>query len=225
MTPPTRILIVEDDPRALKAMVKLLGAVADFRVVDAVQSGELALSRLVDPWPAGPPNVVLMDLELPGIGGVETTRRLLEQASAMRPRLEIDVLVWTSFADEDHVFEAMRAGAAGYLVKGAPRERLVRAIGEIAAGGTVLEPRLARRFWDYFRGLDRGAPVPMVLSSEELEILQLVAKGLSNAQVGEAIGAGRRSVRTVLTRIYDKLGARSHVEAVVIAVRRGWVRV
>ncbi len=214
-----RVMVVEDQPRVLKAVVKLLEAAPEVAVVAAAASGEQALARLAAPWPDGAPEVVLMDLELPGIDGVATTRAMRERAPAA-----LDVLVLTSFEDEDRVFEAMRAGASGYLVKGAPPEKIVAAILDVAAGGTVVEPRLAKRFWNYFRGLDvaKGASEPK-LTDAELEILRFVAKGLTNAEVGAAIGAPRRSVRTMLGHIYEKLGARSHVEAVVIALKKGLV--
>ena len=214
-------MVVEDQPRQLKALVKLLASAPGLVVAAAAQSGEEALARLAAPWPQGAPDVVLMDLELPGKDGVETTREL-----KLRPAAP-DVLVLTSFEDEERVFQAMRAGASGYLVKGAAPSRLFAAIADVAAGGTVVEPRLARRFWLLFRGEEPAAGVTGdagTLTEPELEVLRMVAKGLSNAEVAHALGTERRSVRTVLGHVYDKLGARSHVEAVVIAVRRGLVR-
>jgi DNA-binding NarL/FixJ family response regulator len=160
-----------------------------------------------------------MDLELPGASGIETTRSL-------KQLLDADVLVLTSFEDEQHVFDAMRAGASGYVVKGASAARLIEAIVEVEAGGTVIEPRLAKRFWSFFKGVQepRKPEVPD-LTPLEHEILSMIARGLSNEEAGRVISLDRRSVRTQLGHIYQKLGVRSHVEAVVKALKLGIIEI
>jgi DNA-binding NarL/FixJ family response regulator len=211
MDDPLRVYIVEDDARQLKAVQKLLGARSEVRLAGAALSAEAALRDL----PGTPCDVLLMDLELPGQDGIEATRAV--KLLAAPP----EVLVLTSADDEEHVFQAMRAGASGYVVKGASGDKLVAAIVEVAAGGTVIEPRLARRFWEYFKGVQEPAKAGPVLSGLEREILFAVAKGLSNAEVGGVVSLDRRTVRTHLGHIYAKLGVRSHVEAVVAALRLG----
>jgi len=119
----------------------------------------------------------------------------------------------------------MRRGAAGYLVKGVPADRLRESILSVEAGGTVIEPRLAKAFWQYFKGVESPPREEPLLDAEELELLNLVAKGLSNAETAGVLGTRRRSVRTRLEKIYDKLGARSHVDAVVVALKRGLISV
>jgi DNA-binding NarL/FixJ family response regulator len=116
----------------------------------------------------------------------------------------------------------MRAGASGYVVKGAKASRLIEAIVEVDAGGTLIEPRLARRFWAYFKGVQepRKPSVPE-LTPLEHEILSVIARGLSNEEAGRIVSLDRRSVRTQLGHIYAKLGVRSHVEAVVKALKLG----
>jgi DNA-binding NarL/FixJ family response regulator len=222
---PVTVLVVEDQPATLKSVVKLLNTFSEVRVVATAMTGEAALVEAA----RARPDVVLMDLELPGMDGIEVTRRLKASLDG------IEVLVLTSFEDEDKVFEAVRAGASGYLLKRMPGPRIVEAIREVAAGGTVVEPRLARRFWAYFKGLEPAAraadaaPPPgsaearAGLSDPELEVLRLVARGLSNAEVGQVLGIERRSVRTHLAHLYAKLGVRSHVAAVVEGLKRGLV--
>ena len=131
---PIPVFAVEDNPPTLKALRKLLSGREEVALVGTAVSGEGALAAV----PAAAPRVVLMDLELPGASGVETTR-------ALKAACDVEVLVLTSFEDEQHVFDAMRAGASGYVVKGAQAGRLIDAIVEVDAGGTVIEPRLARR--------------------------------------------------------------------------------
>ena len=188
---PIPVFVVEDSAQALKALRRLLSGRPEVRLVGAAASGEEAL-RLAPP---AAPRVVLMDLELPFVSGIETTR-------ALKAVADLEVLVLTSADDEQHVFDAMRAGASGYLVKGTKADRLVAAIVEVDAGGTVIEPRLARRFWAYFKGVQepRKPSVPD-LTAMELEILQMIARGLSNEEAGRVISLDRRSVRTELGHI------------------------
>ena len=208
---PIPVFAVEDSPPTLKALRKLLSGREEVRLVGTATSGEEALKEV----PGAAPRVVLMDLELPGASGIETTRRLKESSDA-------EVLVLTSFEDEDHVFDAMRAGASGYVVKGAQAGKLIEAIVEVEAGVTVIEPRLARRFWQYFKGVQepRKPEVPQ-LTEIEREILSMIARGLSNEEAGRIVSLDRRSVRTQLGHIYEKLGVRSHVEAVVKGLKLG----
>ena len=208
---PIPVFAVEDSAEAMRALRKLLSRREEVRLVGTAASGEEAL-RLA---PAAAPRVVLMDLELPGASGIETTR-------ALKAVADLEVLVLTSFDDEQHVFDAMRAGASGYLVKGAPAGRLIEAIVGVEAGGTVIEPRLARRFWAYFKGVQEPRkPAVPELTPVELEILMMIARGLSNAEAGRVVALDRRSVRTQLAHIYTKLGVRSHVEAVVKGLKLG----
>ena len=215
---PIPLFAVEDSAPTLRALRKLLSGREEVQLVGTATSGEEALRGIVEA-PAARPRVVLMDLELPGASGIETTR-------ALKAACDLEVLVLTSFEDEDHVFEAMRAGASGYVVKGAKASRLIEAIVEVEAGGTVIEPRLARRFWAYFKGVQepRKPSVPE-LTPLEHEILSVIARGLSNEEAGRIVSLDRRSVRTQLGHIYAKLGVRSHVEAVVKALKLGIIEI
>ena len=208
------VFAVEDNAPTLRALRKLLAGREEVQLVGSATSGEEALRGIVEA-PAARPRVVLMDLELPGASGIETTR-------ALKAACDLEVLVLTSFEDEDHVFDAMRAGASGYVVKGAPAGKLIAAVVEVEAGGTVIEPRLARRFWAYFKGVQEPLkPQAPQLSEVERDILFAIARGLSNEEAGRIVQLDRRSVRTQLGHVYEKLGVRSHVEAVVKALKLG----
>jgi two-component system response regulator DegU len=125
------------------------------------------------------------------------------------------------------VYEAIQAGASGYLVKRVGPEKIRSAIDEVMAGGTVLEPIIAKRFWNYFQSIQgekgKAATNPWELTEVEFDVLRYVAKGLSNAEVGRVMTLQRRTVRTHLTHVYRKMGVNSHVEAVVLALRAGIV--
>jgi DNA-binding NarL/FixJ family response regulator len=207
------VFAVEDSAPALRALRKQLSGREEVQLVGAAASGEEALRTI----PQAGPSVVLMDLELPGASGVETTRAL----KALDLRCE--VLALTSFEDEQHVFDAMRAGASGYVVKGASTAKLIEAIVEVDAGGTVIEPRLARRFWAYFKGVQEPRKEGPELLPVERDILFAIARGLSNEEAGRIVQLDRRTVRTHLGHIYQKLGVRSHVEAVVRALKLGLI--
>ena len=212
---PIRVFVVEDQPKLLRALTKFLGTREEVELVGSAMSGEDALEAI----PEACPNVVLLDLELPGMDGLEVLRRLKPKHP------EIEILILTTFDDETRVYEAVQSGAAGYLVKRIAHEQIVDAVREVWAGGTVIESRIARRFWNYFQSVKGGASEPSAhgFTDLELDILQFLAKGLSNAEVGQVMSIERRTVRSHLGHIYRKLGVSSHVEAVVKALKLGLV--
>jgi len=211
-----RVLVVEDQPALLKNILKLLSAFPAVTVVGSAMDGETALVEVEKLKP----QVVLLDLELPGMNGIQVTAKL-------KPRHpEIEVLILTTFDDEQKVYEAIQVGASGYLVKRVSAEKIVSGIVDVWNGGTVLEAQIARRFWNYFQSVQaQSAPPkdPWGLSALELELLRYMAKGLSNAEVGSVMQLERRTVRTHLSHVYRKMGVNTHVEAVVLALRQGLV--
>ncbi len=216
MSERTQVAIVEDQPILLNSLVKLLGNFREIEIRGCYTSGEEAVRSLI----SRPPHAVLLDLELPGMDGIEVIR-------AVKPKLpELAILVLTTFDDEAKVYEAVTAGASGYLVKRIPVERIVSAIAEAMAGGFVVEAAIARRFWNYFHSLERKAPIqdPYSLTPDERDLLQYVAKGLSNAELGKLLELDRRTVRSRLGHLYKKLGVSSHVEAVVKALKAGLIQ-
>jgi DNA-binding NarL/FixJ family response regulator len=209
------LFVVEDQAPVLKNVVKLLSSFPEVELVGTAMTAEEALTEL----PKSQARVGLIDVELPGMDGLTLVGEL---KSAL---VSCELLVFTTFVDEQKVFEAMQRGAAGYLVKGGPVERLRAAISAVDQGGTVIEPRLAKTFWQYFKGVEAPPRPDASLTPDEIELLELVAKGLSNAEAAQVLGLQRRNVRTRLQKIYDKLGARSHVDAVVVALKRGLISV
>jgi DNA-binding NarL/FixJ family response regulator len=196
--------------------VKVLGTFPELELVGTAPDGETAVEDIVRLRP----QLVLLDLELPGFNGIEVTKRVKRRAS------EVEILILTSFEDEQKVYEAIQAGASGYLVKRVGPEKIRSGIREVMEGGTVLEPIIARRFWNYFQSVQakpQKPENPWGLSPVEFDVLRYVAKGLSNAEVGQVMTLERRTVRTHLSHIYRKMGVHSHVEAVVMALRAGIV--
>lgn len=218
---PVRIALVEDQPALLKQLQRALSRFEELEIVATAQDGERAVELL----PEARPDVVLLDLELPDFNGIEVTRRLLRRIP------ETAILILTSFDDEQKVYEAIQAGASGYLVKRVGPEKIRASIHEVLAGGTVLEPLIARRFWNHFQSVGPGAGTagqepaavtdPWDLTPTELEILRFLAKGLTNAEVGEVLTLEVRTVRRHLARLYRKMGVDSHVAAVVAGLRAG----
>lgn len=195
-------------------LVRTLAQAPDFQVMGEAPSAELALAALGP----GTCDVLLLDLELPGMDGIALVGRLPP------PPAGPEVLILTTFADADRVFEAIRKGAAGYLVKGVDADRLCEALREVAAGGTIIEPRLARRFWNLLEASRGHAdPSALGLTTEEVDVLALVARGLTNPEVGATLGTSRRKVKSHLESIYRKLGVAGRVEAVLKASSVGLV--
>jgi len=226
---PIRVFVVEDQTKILKAQLRLLESQPELQIVGTALSGEAALEQL----PQASPHVVLLDLGLPGMSGIEVTRKI----KADLPRVEI--LIFTIFDEEDKVLEAVRAGASGYLLKGATADKIVEAIKEVQAGGTVIQPNLARRLLRHFRvgeaqaGARAPPPAPdpepekrqPPLSQRETEILQLIAKGVSNTEAAQVLGLSKATIRTHLEHIYAKLEVTNRVEAVTEGIRKGLISV
>ena len=227
-TPPIRLLVVEDQPQILRHQLKLLEGFPDLVLCGSARDATEAL-RVLD---EARPDVVLLDLGLPDRSGIEVTAEIL------RRRPDTEVLIWTVFEEEDKVLEAIRAGASGYLLKGTPAARLVEAIREVHSGGSIIQPQLARRLLRRFKpssaaeapteaaaGLPGDPADRRTLSPREREILNLIARGLSNADVAQALSLSRATVRTHLEHIYEKLEVSNRTEAVTEGIRQGLIEV
>ncbi|MBI3183913.1 MAG: response regulator transcription factor [Myxococcales bacterium] len=214
---PIRVYVVEDQTKILKNQLKLLEGSADLEIVGTALSGETALEEVG----RVKPDVMLLDLGLPRMSGIDVTR----QVKASLPSVEI--LIFTIFDEEDKVLEAVRAGASGYLLKGAPADKIIEAIKEVHAGGTVIQPNLARRLLKHFRVEDSEPPEPALkpLSDREKEILQLIAKGVSNSEAAKLLSVSKATIRTHLEHIYHKLEVTNRVEAVTEGIRKGLISV
>ena len=213
-----RVLLCDDQELVRAGFRLILDLEDDMEVVGEACDGRACLAEVA----RSAPDVVLMDIRMPVMDGIESTRRLVAASSAAR------VLVLTTFGLDAYVYEAVRAGASGFLLKDVPRDQLVAGIRVIARGETLLAPRLTRRLLERFVAAPppaTGVPVQLArLSARELEVLGLVAEGLSNAEIADRLVLGEATVKTHVARILTKLDLRDRVQAVVLAYETGFVR-
>ncbi|KRE63548.1 response regulator transcription factor [Nostocoides sp. Soil756] len=218
-TEPIRVVIADDQALVRAGFRLILESEPGLAVVGEADDGAHALAVCA----AQDPDVVLMDLRMPEVDGLEATRRL--QASHSRAK----VLALTTFDTERYVYEALRAGASGFLLKTAPPDRLVAAVRQVHAGEALLAPSITRRLIeDYVRrpgpGPARTAGPLAHLTERETEVLRLVARGLSNAEIAERLFLGETTVKTHINRLLAKLPARDRVQAAIAAYEHGLVR-
>ena len=202
-----RVLIADDHPIYRNGIRALLASVSDFEVVGEAATGEEAIAEAAD----SQPDVVLMDLQMPGIGGVEATRQILFASPHIR------VLVVTMFEDDYSVFTAMRAGARGYIVKGANSNDMLRAIRAVGSGEAIFSPAIAVRLMNFF-----AAPRPAIpaqtfpeLSDREREILDLIAQGASNTDIANKLALSPKTVRNHVSNIFSKLQVADRAHAII----------
>lgn len=200
---PTRIAIVEDNQEVLKNWARLVNATPGFQCVAACGTGEAALEQL----PAWQPDMVLMDINLPGISGIECVARL-------KPVLNrTQFLMITAYGDNERVFQALQAGASGYLLKRTSPPELVAAIKEMLTGGAPMTSEIARLVVEKFRQPAAAPSDNFHLTSRELEVLVLLAQGYANMEIATQLVIGPETVRTHLKNIYGKLHVRSRTGA------------
>jgi DNA-binding NarL/FixJ family response regulator len=208
---PTTISIVEDNDQLRATLVRLLNREEGFQCLSDYGDAEAALAGL----PKDRPNVVLMDINLPGINGVECVRRL-KQAMP-----EILAVMLTAYEDTENIFNALAAGAAGYLLKRAPRDELLAAIRDVAKGGSPMTPHIARLVVQSFqKAAPAAAPATENLSTREQEVLDCLSKGFLYKEIAEKLGISYETVHTYIRRIYEKLQVRTRTEAVAKFLRR-----
>jgi len=207
------VAIIEDQRRTREGLAALLAGEADLAVVGPYESMEAALPPLL----ARPPDVLLCDIALPGMSGIEGVRRL----KAAWP--ELQALMLTVHSDDGHVFEAICAGASGYLLKDTPPERLVAAVRELAAGGAPMSSEVARRVLALVRTVAPPPASEHELTPREHDVLRALAEGHSYKTAAKALGMALDTVRYHVRSIYAKLHVHSKSEAVLQALRRGLV--
>jgi DNA-binding NarL/FixJ family response regulator len=210
-----RVLLADDQGLVRAGFRMILRAESDIEVVGEAGDGEEAVARARETSP----DVVLMDIRMPGVDGVEATRRIAQTGG---PR----VLVLTTFDLDEYVYEALRAGASGFLLKDVPEEQLVAAIRVVAAGGSLFAPTVTRRLIEEFARRVRTPEPPAALGEltpRELEVLGLVARGLSNAEIAAELVVSEHTTKTHVASVLSKLGLRNRVQAVVLAYETGLV--
>jgi DNA-binding NarL/FixJ family response regulator len=208
-----RVLIADDQSMVRAGFRMLLSGEPDIEVVAEASNGLEAVAQARRPDLA----VILMDIRMPELDGLEATRRILAANGAAR------VLILTTFGLDEYVYEALCAGASGFVLKDDPPEQLISAVRTVAAGNALLSPAITKRVIRQFARLPRAAPPKELgeLTEREHEILRLIATGLSNAEIGRQLFIGETTVKTHVTHILQKLRLRDRVQAVVLAYQAG----
>jgi len=208
-----RVLVVDDQSMVRAGLRMLLAVESDIDVVAEAGNGREAIAQAA----RHRPDIVLMDIRMPELDGLEATRRILASDDSAR------VLVITTFNLDDYVYEALRSGASGFVLKDDPPEQLIAAVRTIAAGEALLSPTVTRRVIQEFTRVHRQTPPRAVenLTSREMDVFRLITQGLSNAEIGQQLYISDTTVKTHVTRLLQKLGLRDRAQAIVLAYQTG----
>jgi DNA-binding NarL/FixJ family response regulator len=208
-----RVLVADDQSMVRAGFRMLLGGEQDIEVVAEANNGLEAVNKAA----RFHPTVVLMDIRMPQLDGLEATRRILAADNSAR------ILILTTFDLDEYVFEALRAGASGFVLKDDSPEQLIAAIRTVAGGDALLSPTITRRVIQKFARMSRPAPPKQLdeLSDRERDVFRLMARGLSNAEIGKELYISETTVKTHVTHILQKLDLRDRVQAVVLAYQTG----
>jgi DNA-binding NarL/FixJ family response regulator len=209
-----RVLLVDDQDLVRAGLRIIIGSDPEIEVVGEASDGTAALERARELRP----DVICMDVQMPGVDGLEATRLIAADAS-----ISAGILILTTFNREDYLFEALRAGASGFLLKTASAESLIEAVKVVARGDALLSPDVTRTVISRFTTPAPAAVSTAGLTGREAEVLAQVARGLSNAEIAAALFLGEATVKTHVSKILIKLGVRDRVQAVVFAYDNGIV--
>jgi DNA-binding NarL/FixJ family response regulator len=212
MSETLRILVAEDHPLFRKGMISLLSSIPDFEVVGEAATGDEAVALAAELEP----DVILMDLQMPGGNGIEATRRVLQQSPSIR------ILVVTLLEDDDSVFMALRAGARGYALKDADEDEMVRAIRAVGRGEAIFSPAVASRVLAYFAAPNAAPPQAFpTLTDREREILNLIARGYPNPSIAGQLSLSTKTVGNYVSNIFTKLRVADRAQAIIRAREAG----
>ena len=200
-----RIRLVEDHRPTRETLLKMLRSAPDLVCIGAHENAEEAEREIA----GGAPDVVLMDINLPGRSGIESVARI------KRAHPKVECIMLTTYEDTELIFEALRAGASGYLLKRSARHELIPAIRDVQRGGAPMSIKIARRVVTHFHQIQKPSNEMETLTKRESEILENLACGLSDKEIGEQLGVSRHTVNTHLRHIYEKLHVQTRTEAVV----------
>lgn len=207
-----RIIIVDDHTLFRNGLVSLLNSLPGLKVIAAVENGHQAIKSANDLQP----DVILMDIQMEGINGIEATRQIVQTSP------HIGVIVVTMFDDDDSVFSAMRAGARGYILKGADQEDVLRAIHTVAKGEAIFGPSIATRLMNFFNQPNKPvSPAFPDLTDREREVLDLIAQGLTNSDISSKLFISIKTVRNHVSNIFNKLQVSDRVQAAIRAREAG----
>jgi len=210
-----RVLICDDQMIVCEGLERILGTASDIEVVGIAHNGQEALDLI----PTTKPDLVLMDLKMPVMNGIIATRKIREQDS------EVYVLVLTTYDDDEWVFDAIRAGASGYLLKDTPPAELIKAINGTVTGQSFVDPNVAGKILSGYASTNasQAQPTHYNFSERETQILQLLSQGLSNADIAQQLYLTEGTVRNYTSEIFKKLGVNDRTQAAVVALRYGLV--
>ena len=211
-----RILVADDHPVVRDGLVAILSTQADFEIVGEANDGSEAVSKARE----YEPNVILIDLEMPEVDGVQA----IQQIRATHPRIQF--IVFTAFDTDERILKAVQAGAKGYLLKGAPRNDVFRAIRTVYAGGSLLEPIIASKLLNQIQENpdDSSGEPSEKLTDREMEVLQFLGKGMKNKEIADQLFITERTVKFYVSAILSKLNASNRTEAVSLAAQRGLIQ-
>ncbi len=213
----TRVVIADDQHLVRTGFRMILTTQPDIEVIGEATNGAEAVQAASELLP----DVVLMDIRMPGIDGIEATRRIRSDERTD----DVRVLILTTFDLDEYVYDALHAGASGFMLKDAPPEQLVSAVRTVASGDALLAPSITRRLIEAFAATRRPSALRLdTLSAREAEVFGLVARGLSNREIAETLFLGDSTVKTHVTRMLAKLGVRDRVQVVVLAYESGAIK-
>jgi len=213
-----RVFICDDQVIVCEGLDAILSSDPEIEVVGTANDGTEALERI----PAARPDVVLMDLKMPGMNGIQATRQILK----MHP--EIKVLVLTTYGEDEWIFDAIRSGASGYLLKGTPKNALIEAVKGTSAGETFIDPSIGGKLFAHIAQTAPASTSTSItdgLSNRELEILRLLGEGLTNTEIAQRLFLSKGTVRNYVSAVLEKLGVSDRTQAAIIAMRHGLVNI
>ncbi len=209
-----RVLVVDDHPIVRQGLATLLGEEGDMEVVGQAENGVEAVSKARRLRP----DVILMDLQMPEMDGIEAIQKIKEEAP------DTGIIILTTYDTDEYVFKGVEAGARAYLLKDSPPEEVLKAVRAVHKGESLIQPRVASKLLDRFSQLSKLPAQDGGLSSREIEVVQLMAGGIGNKEIAAQLMIGESTVKTHLIHIFNKLGVKGRTEAVAEAVRKGVIK-